>query len=337
MKGGGRSGNRSRAGGLLTAAAALLPAHAPFAGQEEVRVETAIDTAQITVGDPIFMTAKVEHPAGWVVQWPDSLDVAPLELLGVEIAPATAAEGDERERSAARIAFTGFELGEAELPSFEIDVLAPDGTTRAVATDAYGIVVLSVGVDESSAIRDIKGPLSVPGSPWRFLPWIALAALLAAALALYLRRRRRSNPGEVPAIPRAPPRPAHVVALAALAELERLRLPERGRVMEYHVRISEIGRAYLEGQFEVPALELATGEVVDAMRGAALGAVIVEGFQGFLESCDLVKFAKARPGLDESRALMARARELVAAPRAPQAGGGRPGGGVSRAESGAAA
>lgn len=335
MRGGGGAARRLRPARVPVAA--LLLAAGTLAAQEEVRIETAIDTTLITVGDRVTMTVTVEHPAGWVVEWPDSLDVAPLELLGVEVAPTTAAEEDERERSAASFAFTSFRLGEAEVPSFELAVLAPDGTADAVATDAYGIAVQSVGVDESGAIRDIRGPLSVPGSPWRFLPWITLAALMVAAVALYIRHRRRPHSGDVSAIPRAPPRPAHLVALEALAELERSQLLERGRVMEYHVRISEVVRAYLEGQLEVPALELATGEVVDAMRAAALGTRIVGGFQRFLESCDLVKFAKARPGIEESRVLLTRARELVAATSPARAVARDADGEMPHRESGAAA
>ena len=317
MRGGGGAARRLRPAHVPMAA--LLLAAGTLAAQEEVRIETAIDTTLITVGDRVTMSVTVEHPAGWVVEWPDSLDAPTVELLAVEVGGTIGLGEEGRERSAASFAFTSFGLGEAEVPSFEIAVVAPDGTTEAVATDAYGIAVQSVGVDESGAIRDIRGPLSVPGSPWRFLPWIALAALLAVVVALYIRRRRRPRPGEASAIPRAPPRPAHLVALEALAELERSQLLERGRVMEYHVRVSEVVRAYLEGQFEVPALELATGEVVDAMRAAALGATIVGGFQRFLESCDLVKFAKARPGIEESRALLPRARELVAATSPAQA------------------
>lgn len=335
MRGGGGAARWLRP--VRVPVAALLLATGTLAAQEEVRIETAIDTTQITVGDRVTMAVTVEHPAGWVVEWPDSLDAPTVELLAVEVGATTGTDEERRERSAASFAFTSFGLGEAEVPSFEIAVVAPDGTTKAVATDAYGIAVQSVGVDESGAIRDIRGPLSVPGSPWRFLPWIALAALLVAAVALYIRRRRRPRSGEVSAIPRAPPRPAHLVALEALAELERSQLLERGRVMEYHVRISEVVRAYLEGQFEVPALELATGEVVDAMRAAALGTRIAGGFQRFLESCDLVKFAKARPGMEESRVLLRRARELVAATSPAQAVASDTDGEVAHRASGAAA
>ena len=73
---------------------------------------------------------------------------------------------------------------------------------------------------------------------------------------------------------------------------------------------------------EVPALELTTREVVEGMRGAAIGAAITEKFRAFLDRCDLVKFAKLRPGAEESREVMGWARELVGVTSGGGAGGG---------------
>ena len=80
----------------------------------------------------------------------------------------------------------------------------------------------------------------------------------------------------------------------------------------YHIRVSEIIRAYVEGQLEVPALEMTTREVVHGLRRASLSGAITESFRSFLDRCDLVKFAKLRPGADRSRELIGEARSLVA-------------------------
>ena len=270
-----------------------------------------VDTTLIHVGDPVTVRLSVDHPEGWVVEWPDSFEVAPFELLhAARAAPAPVTTGDGL-RSVATLVVTSFELGELELPAILVPVTASDGTTRTLVTDPFRIGVESVGLDESGDLRDIKGPLSLPRSWWVVLLWVLLVAVLAGGAAYYLYRRRRAEPKSRPAVPRAPPRPFHELALEALRALEKSSLLERGQVKEYHVRISEIIRRYIEGQFEVPALELTTGEVADGMRRAALGAPITEAFRGFLERCDLVKFAKWRPEAEDSRALMAQARELV--------------------------
>ena len=281
-----------------------------------------VDTTLINVGDPVAVRLHVDHPAGWTVRWPDSLDIAPFEVLGYEVAEPGAggedggggggrADGaDGALRSTAGLVVTSFELGELELPVISVAVAAPNGTVRTLFTDPFRIGVESVGLDESGDIREIKGPLSVARNWWALAPWLLLLAAVAAGT-LYLYRRRRARPAAVADRPPPPPRPFHLVALEALDELERSALLERGRVKRYHMRISEIIRSYVEGQLEVPALEMTTGEVVDGLRRAALGKEITQSFRTFLDRCDLVKFAKLRPGAEDSRELMGKARALV--------------------------
>lgn len=260
-----------------------------------------VDTTVVHVGDPVSVRLSVSHAPGWAVQWPDSLDATPFEVLSYDAtAPAEA-----------RLVLASFELGDLEVPSLRIPLSGPEGAADTLLTDPFRIGVVSVGLDESGDIRDIKGPLSIARSWWGVVLWAALAAA-AAGGGFYAWRRRRSRPALArPGPPPPPPRPHHVVALEALAELESSRLLEQGRVKEYHVRVSEIVRAYVEGQLEVPALEMTTGEVVDGLRSAALGAPLCDRFRSFLERCDLVKFAKLRPAGDDSRASLALARDLV--------------------------
>ena len=315
---------------LLVAVLLVAAGAGPLAAQD-VRIAMEVDTTLIHVGDPVAVRLLVDHPADWTVQWPDSLDLAPFEVLRYEAAQPGAgsvgegagagsgAGSDGAVRSAASLVVTSFELGELELPVISVAVAAPNGTVRTLFTDPFRIGVESVGLDESGDIRDIRGPLSIARSWWALLPWLLLVAA-AAAGAVYLHRRRRARPAAVQSRPAAPPRPFHLVALEALDELERSALLERGQVKRYHVRISEIIRGYVEGQLRVPALEMTTGEVVDGLRRAALGDRITGTFGTFLARCDLVKFAKLRPGADDSRELMGIARSLVGM----TSGGGAP-------------
>ena len=311
----------------VSAAVASLLAAAPPVLAQEARIAMTVDTSLIHVGDPVTVRLSVDHPDGWAVEWPDSLDLAPFEVLRADHAtPVPTGDGD-RWVAAATLVVTSFELGELEIPPVSVPVTAPDGSADTLLTDPFRVGVETVGLDESGDLRDIRGPLSIPRSWWGVLLWSALAAAVVGAVAHHLYRRRRAAPESEAPVPRAPPRPFHQLALEALRRLERSSLLERGRVKDYHVRISEIIRRYIEGQLEVPALELTTREVADGLRRAALGTRVTGAFQDFLERCDLVKFAKLRPGSQEARALMERARELVrmtsgTGRRAEAAGGG---------------
>ncbi len=306
----GTASARRLARGLLALGVVVALQGAGPAPQEP-RVSMQVDTTLINVGDPIIVRLVVDHPAEWTVQWPDSLGLSPFEVLHYEAAEATPAPSGEGMRSAASLVITSFELGELEIQPIEVAVTAPDGDVRTLLTDPFRIGVESVGLDESGEIRDIKGPLSLPRSWWGLLPWLLLAAALAGG-GYYLHRRMRNRPVTAAAKPAPPPRPFHVVALEQLDELETSSLLERGQVKAYHIRISEIIRAYVEGQLEVPALEMTTREVVRGLRRASLSGAITGSFRSFLARCDLVKFAKLRPGADESGELMGVARSLVA-------------------------
>ena len=296
---------------------------------QDIRLAMDVDTTMIHLGDPVSVLLQVAHPPDWSVDWADSLDVAPFEVLGYAVAPPTAAPGGDGAMSAAALILTSFELGELEIPAIEIPVVGPDGTARTLFTDPYRIGVESVGLDESGDIREIRGPLSIARNWWLLVPWLLLAAAVGAG-AFYLHRRRRTRPVAEVAKPKIPPRPHHLVALEALDELERSSLLERGQVKTWHVRVSEIVRTYVEGQLEVPALEMTTREVVAGLRKAALGSRITDTFHTFLARCDLVKFAKLRPGADASREVLGVARTLVemTSGPGPEAGNGeRPDGG----------
>jgi hypothetical protein len=101
------------------------------------------------------------------------------------------------------------------------------------------------------------------------------------------------------------------VALEALARLEASPLLDRGEVKEYHIQVSDILRTYVEGRFRVPALEMTTRDIVTGLKNVGVEGSIRDDFRGFLDRCDLVKFAKLRPDVEASRGILALGRRLV--------------------------
>lgn len=295
---------------MLVAALALAStAAADFQG-EMPSVRTEIDTAEITLGGRINLLVSVEHDAGTVVAWPDSLDLGPFEVLqAVVLEPE---QVGDRVRSAARLTLTAFELGELELPSFDLSVGGPDSASVAVlSTDAWTVTVVSVGRDESGDIRAIKGPLEIPRNLLLLLPWLAgLAAFVAAAYWLYRRHRSKRRPAEL-RVPVVPPRPPHEVAYEALEKLERSGLLEKGKVKSFYIEVSDIIRAYVEGRYAVEAMEMATYEVMAGLEGAGIEAETRLEFERFFGECDLVKFAKLVPDQASCRVIVPTARGLV--------------------------
>ena len=292
--------------GVFVTALLIALAPAPLRAQS-ARISTELDTDLVSVGDRMEFTVRVEHDLTAVVVWPDSLGLGSVEVFGAEILPP-ANEGG-RAITRARFTLAAFELGDIEIPSFDIRVEAPNGSSTTLSTDPYVIMVQSVGLDEGGDIRAIRGPLGIPLSVIYVLPWILLLALLVG-LGYWLWVKRRpveAGPRRLVVIPRFP----HEDAYEALDRLRASDLVGRGEIKEYHILASEIIRTYIEGRFGVCALEMTTGEAVGGLRGAGVPEDAVQTFGRFASRCDLVKFAKLWPAPDACWDSLEAARAFV--------------------------
>jgi len=264
----------------------------------------------MTVGDRIQLTVTVEHDAGTQVVWPDSLDLGPFEVVGAERIPPV--RDGSRVRTGVRFTVTAFELGDLELPAFEVSLLRDDGVDLgAVATESRSISVVSVGLDESGDIRTIKGPREIPRNWLLLLPWFLVAcAMLAAVYWAYRRRQGRAVRGDAELVP-VQVREPHEIAYEALDRLEQSGMLERGEIKAYFIEVSDIIRRYVEARYRVDALEMASFEVIIGLERAGVALETRLRFERFLDDCDLVKFAKWIPEMEACREAVPRARKMV--------------------------
>lgn len=137
-------------------------------------------------------------------------------------------------------------------------------------------------------IRDIKPPVEIP-SGWEWLWWL-LAALIVLALAVWVRRWWQKRRAQVLLVP---PKPAHLRAKQQLQEALALITQPKPFV----VAVSDTTRYYLEERFNFDAPERTTEEFLHELRRTdLLSADQKASLSDFLQSCDLVKFAKYEPG-----------------------------------------
>ena len=152
-------------------------------------------------------------------------------------------------------------------------------------------------------IRDIKPPLEIPeGLAWLWWTLGALAVLTVLWL-MWRHYQQRSTQVNLP-----PPVPAHIRARQKLAEaLALLSQPK-----PFCILVSDTVRLYLEERFNFHAPERTTEEFLRELQSTNLLAGEQKDSLGrFLESCDLVKFAKYEPGERELQELHHSAVQLV--------------------------
>jgi len=161
-------------------------------------------------------------------------------------------------------------------------------------------------------IYDIRPPFFFIRS-W-FWWWIALAAIVAiallVALVMWLKPNRLLS--------------AKSAYELTLEKLEKARaLLKEENPMPYAVLVSETIRNYLGQRFQTPSTRRTTEEflrVMEADRGTPL-ADYRDLLRNFLQSCDMVKFARYQPTLAELEEVHQRAYNFVTATKpAPETG-----------------
>ena len=152
-------------------------------------------------------------------------------------------------------------------------------------------------------IRDIKPPIEIlSGLEWLWWVLAALATIVVLFLIWRWWQKRRSQ------IVFVPPIPAHVRAKQKLDEA----LALIAQPKPFVIAVSDTARAYLEERFNFRAPERTTEEFLRELSGTDLLAKPQkESLGGFLQNCDLVKFAKYEPGEKELRELHGAALNLV--------------------------
>lgn len=271
--------------------------------------------AQVRVGDTIVVRLSMVTPDDHVVTFPgaDAWGGLPV-TLGTPSDPRPGATSGLEWSQEVRIDPTA--AGVLDIPPLAIKYTRRSADDSGVAfegelvSSTLQVEVRSVLTTQDSvaAPRDITGarvpPRRLTARDWALLLGGAVLALAVATLLIWLVRRRLGRP--------APPLAADVWALRALSELSDAVWLARHGFKEYYYRLTEIVRAYVERQFGLAAPEMTTEEFLNELSRAR-GAVPYDAtkLRGFLEACDIVKYAAFAPTSEDAEGALATARAFV--------------------------
>jgi len=174
--------------------------------------------------------------------------------------------------------------------------------------------VPGVFAQEEAALRDVKPPIFLPMNIHLFLFWLFIIALLITGVVVFL-LLQRSKVKEPEVKPVDPP---WVIAYRHIEQLKKDQLIKQGEVKEYFTRLSDIVRHYLEGRFALRAPEMTTEEFLwELKRSSCLGERQKEFLRNFLNSCDMVKFAKHPSSDSEMEKVLTAAVSLIDETKTP--------------------
>jgi hypothetical protein len=271
------------------------------------------DRYRIRLGEPFQLTIKAIVEDGQRVVWPELTDTLGGHFDILKRGPVdTVADADRKGMELLQqIEATSFDSGMHTMPVFAFDIINGKGDTVHIVSDPLTFQVLTVPVDTTKAIKDIHGVVDVPFDIGEYIPWILVgllvAALLVAGIYLWLKRKRP----EAPKAPEAPKTLAWERALAALNEIGQEKAWQSGREKLYHSAITDTIRAYIEEQFQLPAMESTTDETLSMFRKVVVDTNTNQTLKQILILADLVKFAKERPLPAEHERSLELARSFV--------------------------
>ncbi|HZV68862.1 MAG TPA: hypothetical protein VFG10_04930 [Saprospiraceae bacterium] len=282
----------------------IIAIHSCVSGTSQASL--TVDRMQATIGDQVQATIKTNLSNGreWINVkkiWPDSS--AQFEIVS---GPDTLQKDLSSMTVTWMIAL--FDTGFVRLPALALLIQNWDQVDT-VYTNDVPIQVRPVEPD-STGLLPIKDIIRQPFNLLyykKYIPHLIAVALIIFGLIYWWRRRKKEDVRELaPYVPLP-----HEWAFNALAELESKRLWQSGEIKEHYTLLTSVLREYLERRYGIHALEQTSDEILDQLRHQQLSPSLLHDIEQLLSVSDLIKFAKADPGIDIHAATIERVRNFV--------------------------
>ena len=127
-----------------------------------------------------------------------------------------------------------------------------------------------------------------------------MLALFLICVIAYIIKRIRNKQSLIPFKKPEPKLPPHEQAIKELDEIKQQKLWQQGRSKEYYTLITETLRRYIVDRFDINAMEMTSGEILDIIRKQHEADSVYENLKQILNLSDFVKFAKMNPLPDEN-------------------------------------
>ena len=277
-------------------------------GAAAPKLDAALDTASVTLGDPFHLRLAVERDDGHKSLVPEP-DLSPMVVRNAT-APTTKDLGGGRQLDEFIYELRAYTLDVDSVASVEVHVITATGDTLTMLSEVLEIQVESVRApDEGDDLRAIKPPLRIPGG----IPlWLAaiLGALLLVALVFLLRKLLRRKPAATQVAVPVPRGPVDYVREFAL--IGDMGLLERGAVKLFYTQLAGVMWHFLVDHVNIETLDRTTKEIAGDLRTSHLiDPATADRVVAFLQAADLVKFARAEPTMTAAQGAPTEGSDIV--------------------------
>ncbi|MGQ9846946.1 MAG: hypothetical protein ACUVQP_05505 [Bacteroidales bacterium] len=267
-----------------------------------IQPQASIDKNECLIGDQISLKLTLFKPKEAKVFFPSLTDTL---SKSIEIINASGIDTVYKENNQIQLkqtlTITSFDTGQITIPPLAF-LISRDSIVDTIFTDSLQLMVHAIPVDTTKkSIFDIKPPINEPFSwkeLWDYIFW-GLIIIVILAIGIYIYLRIRKNKPILP-IPQKPQDPPYVIALRDLDKLKEKKLWQKQLYKQYYTELTDILRIYLERQFEIPALESVSSELIEYLSQKQFDEELIRSMKSLFTTADFVKFAKAQPLPDEN-------------------------------------
>jgi len=288
----------------------ILLCVSPALSQEpKAQLKTSIDATSVTIGDVVTVKLSVKHP--------ETLKIA-FQQVGASLGewtvrsskhPSSSKLPDGNVEDSLELQLAAYKTGDLEVPALNVEAAKASGEKEVLASEPVKVAVQSVLTGKQDTLKDLKpqAELEADYKPFLFL----LAALASTVYLVYRLVRFLKNRKKAPVLKPERIRSAEEVAREAIERLLARKLVEQGQFKQFYLELSEIIKRFLGSKLGVHSLERTTEEFTRDLRAVSVPSAQYRMIREFLEDCDLVKFAKYRPGTEEVEQIIARSRSMI--------------------------
>lgn len=275
-----------------------------FAQRPTFSFQAQLSADSILIGDHVELTIQASLPDGYAVQFPYFSDtlITGIEILGrPTIDTLTKKTGDNEYTY--RLKLTSFDAGYYRIPPFRLPFSIGEEKDTAQTLPIWFLVNTLPPDSTIATIYDIKLPMAEPVTFAEVAPWIGGSLLVFAIIALLVYYLIKMKKGEPVFFNSKPAEPPHIIALRELEKIKEQKLWSTENHKQYQSFLTDIIRNYIDGRFDVPAMEQTTHETIRSLKVMdAVDAKLLNDLQDTLSLADLVKFAKYTPNVAENEA-----------------------------------
>ena len=280
---------------------------------QNVTVNAHIDSTQIWIGQQTKLSFELTHQPKQFVQTPIFSDVI---IKGLELVQPMKSDTSQSPDGLVVVnqsyVITAFEDSLFLIPAFPFVIEDDTVWSNPVSLKVIQPFVIDTAQNQIADIKNVFTPkISILYYLKKILPWLIGVILLAALVFLlikYIKKRPANVAREVEI-----KLPADEIAIMKLEKIRNEKLWQQNRHKEYHSQLTDVLREYIENNYNIPAMEMTSDEVLVQLNFIRLeDKSTFSILQQILHLADLIKFAKWNVGPDEHELSLTNAFNFVA-------------------------